>query len=60
MAVVNAFYSVPKINHPNCSECGVTMWLAQIEPDNPKHDKLTFACPVCRTWVCEIVGYQMP
>ncbi len=34
-------------DRPLCSNCGWTMWIARIEPDNEDHDKHTFACSHC-------------
>lgn len=32
---------------PTCPRCGASMWLTQIEPDVPGHDKRIFECPNC-------------
>jgi hypothetical protein len=34
------------------------MWLVQIEPDAPDHDRRTFECPGCENVVSETVKYR--
>jgi ribosomal protein S27AE len=46
------------LSQPICPQCGARMWLAQIEPDEPGHDKRTFECPRCENVVNEIVKYR--
>jgi hypothetical protein len=46
------------LSQPICPQCGARMWLAQIEPDEPGHDKRTFECLQCENVVNEIVKYR--
>jgi transcription elongation factor Elf1 len=34
------------------------MWLSQIEPDKPGHDRRTFECPRCQHEVSEVVKFR--
>ena len=36
-----------KVEHPQCDDCAVPMWLTRLEPDKPDHDVLTFECKSC-------------
>jgi hypothetical protein len=54
---VSHFINRPEVEHPKCGKCGVSMWLARIEPDKPDFDKRTYECPVCENVVAEIVKY---
>jgi hypothetical protein len=43
---------------PPCPKCGARMWLVQIEPDAPGHDKRIFECPHCEHVVSETFKYR--
>jgi hypothetical protein len=46
------------LHPPPCPKCGSSMWLAQIEPDEPDHDKRIFECPQCEHVFSETVKYR--
>jgi len=43
---------------PTCPGCGANMWLVQIEPDAPSHDKRSFECPHCGYVLNQTVKYR--
>lgn len=43
---------------PVCLECGISMWLVQIEPVKPYHGQQTFRCPSCDAVQTAIVRYD--
>jgi hypothetical protein len=47
-----------KLDKPDCPDCGAAMWLRLIEPDEPGHDRRTFACVECRHQVTTVVKYR--
>jgi hypothetical protein len=50
--------SLHEHEHPVCTVCGASMWLARIEPAHPDHDKRTFECKACGKVTAEIVKYR--
>ena len=55
------FQSVPRsqdIVHPMCAQCGVSMWLSRIEPDEPGSEKRMFECQACQNEAIEVVKYR--
>ena len=55
---ISHFINRHGIKHPKCAVCGVSTWLARVEPDEPDHDKCTFECPACDRAVVEIIKYR--
>ena len=49
--------SMPSVR-PVCSECGTTLWLTRIAPDNPGFARRTFECPRCQNQISEIIGLE--
>lgn len=43
---------------PACIECGVAMWLKDIAPANPYHEKRTYTCPSCDALQSTVVRYD--
>jgi len=53
------FIPIPKPLHLlACAKCGAGMWLLQIVPDVPDHDRRTFECTECKAVKVEIVRYR--
>jgi hypothetical protein len=55
---ISHFINRHGINLPKCAACGVSMWLARVEPDRPDHDKCTFECSVCENVVVASIKYR--
>ena len=61
MANVRPYQIYPQsrmIPHPCCELCGSYMWLVSIEPDQPRHDKHTFECPICQHLTVKVMEYR--
>ena len=48
----------PEVEHPQCKECGVPMWLVWLEPLKPDQVKGMFECKSCGATVTEVVKYK--
>ena len=55
---INSNPETKEIGPPRCDSCAVPMWLVQIEPDKPDHDRRTYECPVCDNIATEVVKYR--
>ena len=49
----------PTVERPPCPRCGTQMWISNIEPDKPSHDRRTFECPRCQWEVTEVVKFRL-
>jgi hypothetical protein len=47
------------VAHPKCTRCGARMFLAEIEPDEPGHDRRTFECIECGNVQTKTVKYKL-
>lgn len=43
---------------PPCIECGVAMWLRDIERATPYHEKRTYTCHSCNALQSTVVRYD--
>lgn len=43
----DSFEPPDPIDRPLCSACGWTMWIANIEPHEPGHERHTLKCARC-------------
>ena len=46
------------VAHPDCPKCGATMYLSEIEPDEPDYDRRKFECIECGINVIKIVKFK--
>jgi DNA-directed RNA polymerase subunit M/transcription elongation factor TFIIS len=47
-----------RVEQPACPNCGAPMWLTRIEPDEPAHDRRSFACRQCGHEQSIVVKYR--